>query len=60
MQARMSGDHSGVTSAKTVLGETGPVWWDDDAADVSGLPPTATPYADWWASLTDAERDAGQ
>ena len=40
-----------VYAAKTALGEAGPVWWDDGAADVSGLEPQSTPYADWWRSV---------
>ena len=59
MQARMGGDKSAVLAAKTALGEAGPVWWDDGAADVSGSPPDDTPYAEWWDALTDTERAAG-
>ena len=59
MQARMTGDTAGVLAAKTALGEAGPVWWDDGAADFSDRRPPATPYSDWWASLSNAEREAG-
>lgn len=59
MQARMSGDGDAVTVAKTALGETGPVWWDDGAPDCSGLLPSQTAYAEWWLSLTDLERKNG-
>lgn len=40
-----------IDSAKIALGERGPVWWDDNAPDYSGLDPVETPYADWWQSL---------
>lgn len=59
MQARMAGDKDAVIAAKTVLGEAGPVWWDDGEPDVSGLEPLQTAYADWWLSLTDEERENG-
>ena len=59
MQARMSGDGDAVVAAKTALGETGPVWWDDGEPDCSGLAPSDTAYAEWWASLTDLERENG-
>ena len=48
-----------VEDAKRSLGETGPVWWDDGAPDESGLAPDASSYADWWASLSEADRQAG-
>jgi hypothetical protein len=59
MQARMAKDREAVTAAKTALGETGPVWWSDGAADYSDQPPDQTPYVDWWHSLSDTERSAG-
>lgn len=59
MQARLSGDRGAVIEAKTALGETGPVWWDDGEPDHSGQAPLQTPYADWWSSLTDLERESG-
>lgn len=59
MQARMSGDADAVIAAKTTLGETGPVWWDESEPDCSGLAPSETAYADWWLALTDDERDNG-
>lgn len=40
-----------VLAAKVALGEAGPVWWDDDAPDVSGLDPEQTLYAEWWRSV---------
>ncbi len=59
MQARMSNDRAAVIAAKTLLGEAGPVWWDDGVADCSGHPPPQTPYAEWWLSLTEQEREKG-
>lgn len=63
MQARMAARSAGgedernnateqVYDAKVALGEAGPVWWDDGAADFSGLEPQSTAYADWWLSVT--------
>ena len=48
-----------VHTAKVALGERGPVWWSDGSPDVNRRAPKNTPYADWWASLSDAEREAG-
>lgn len=59
MQARMQDDAVASMDAKIALGEAGPVWWDDGAADCSGLAPTDTPYATWWAKLSQSEQDAG-
>ena len=59
MQGRMGGDRAKVEAAKVALGEAGPVWWTDGAPDFSGQPPAETPYASWWAALSDEERAAG-
>ena len=48
-----------VDAAKRRLGERGPVWWDDGAPDEGGRHPKNTRYSDWWASLSDDERDRG-
>lgn len=40
-----------VDSAKRGLGERGPVWWSDGAADLNRHMARTTPYADWFASL---------
>ena len=48
-----------VDAAKHDLGERGPVWWDDGAPDEGRKHPKNSSYADWWSSLTDAERAAG-
>jgi hypothetical protein len=60
MQARMSGDREALQAAKVTLGESGPVWWSDDAPDLSGAAPGDTPYADWWGSLSELEKAAGE
>ncbi len=41
--------HAAVDRAKHDLGERGPVWWDDGAADYNRHLARNTPYADWWA-----------
>ncbi len=38
-----------VDAAKIGLGERGPVWWDDGAADQNRRKVENTSYADWWA-----------
>ena len=45
-----------VHAAKVALGERGPVWWNDGAAEFSDRHPTDTPYADWWRSLPQERR----
>jgi len=59
MQARMSKDKPAVLEAKIDLGEAGPVWWEDNEPDFSGQHPAETPYATWWNSLSDTEKQAG-
>ncbi len=59
MQARMQNNAEASMEAKFALGEAGPVWWDDGAADCSGLAPNDTPYASWWAELSQIEQEAG-
>ncbi len=60
MQARMARDPHAVLEAKVILGEAGAVWWQDGAPDYSNQPPSTTPYAEWWASLSDTEQDKGR
>ena len=48
-----------VHEAKVALGERGPTWWDGDE-DFNRYAPKNTPYADWWAGLSDGEREAGE
>lgn len=42
-----------VDAAKVALGERGPVWWDDDAPDLTRHLARTTVYAEWFASLPD-------
>ena len=44
-----------VEAAKTALGERGPVWWSDGARDYNRHMVMNTPYADWYAALSDSE-----
>ena len=57
-EARKSSDpdaefaaHRTVDDAKRALGERGPVWWDDGAADLTRDTVKNNPYAEWYASL---------
>ena len=40
-----------VDASKRLLGERGPVWWNDGAPDYNRHMVRATPYADWFAAL---------
>ncbi|RUQ98049.1 hypothetical protein [Labedella endophytica] len=42
-----------VDTAKTALGERGPVWWDDDAPDETRRMARNTRYAEWFATIDD-------
>jgi hypothetical protein len=42
--------HAQVDAAKRGLGERGPVWWTDGAADFNRHMAHYTPYADWYAA----------
>lgn len=42
-----------VNAAKTALGERGPVWWTDGAPDLNRHMARNTPYAAWFAGLSD-------
>ena len=44
-----------VDAAKVGLGERGPVWWRDGAPDLNRHLVRTTPYADWYAALSDGE-----
>ena len=44
-----------VDAAKVALGERGPVWWTDGAPDWNRHMAVNTPYAEWFASLGEAE-----
>lgn len=42
--------HRAVEKAKQDLGERGPVWWNDGAADLNRRMAKNTPYSDWFAA----------
>lgn len=42
-----------VDEVKRALGERGPVWWRDGADDFNRRLVANTPYAHWYAALTD-------
>lgn len=44
-----------VDAAKVGLGERGPVWWHDGAPDLNRHLVRTTPYAAWYAALSDGE-----
>ena len=44
-----------VDAAKGGLGERGPVWWRDGAPDLNRHLVRTTPYAAWYAGLSDGE-----
>lgn len=47
----MRSARAAVDAAKVVLGERGPVWWDDGAPDLNRHLAKNTPYAEWAAGL---------
>lgn len=47
---RLASARANVQTAKVVLGERGPVWWDDGAPDFNRKLARNTPYAEWYAS----------
>jgi hypothetical protein len=53
--ALLSAARENVQRAKEQLGERGPVWWSDDQPDLNRKLVRNSPYAAWWASLS--ERD---
>ena len=60
--AKASGDaeamvaaRKAVDRAKKGLGERGPVWWTDGAPDYNRHMVKNTPYAGWFAALSDDE-----
>lgn len=58
-EAETRAARDGVQAAKERLRERGLVWWDDGAPDETQKAPQNSSYAEWWAGLTEAERDAG-
>ena len=54
--AALKAARSAVNAAKVGLGERGPVWWDDGAADYNRHLIKNTPYARWWENHLAADR----
>jgi len=42
-----------VDKAKVRLGERGPAWWSDGSPDLNRRMVRNTPYADWFAGLSE-------
>lgn len=49
--AALAQARAAVDRAKVALGERGPVWWEDGAADLNRHMVAGTQYADWFAQL---------
>jgi len=47
--------HQAVDEIKRALGERGPVWWVDGAADLNRNMAKNTPYANWYAGLSRSD-----
>ena len=52
-QAALAAAGQAVDVAKIALGERGPVWWTDGAPDYNRHMARTTPYADWFAALSN-------
>lgn len=48
-----------VDAAKRALGERGPAWWDDGAPDFNRRLARNSPYADWYAAVSESAGDGG-
>lgn len=51
--AELQAARKAVDTAKTALGERGPVWWTDGEPDLNRQKVAGSPYADWWKSLSE-------
>lgn len=49
--AALKAARASVNAAKIALGERGPVWWSDGAADFNRYKALSTPYREWFESL---------
>jgi len=63
-RARRAGDRdasaaakAAVDAAKRALGERGDPWWTDGAPDWNRHMARTTPYAGWWANVTETSRE---
>ncbi|WP_369928516.1 hypothetical protein [Xanthomonas sp. NCPPB 2632] len=50
-EERLAAARRSVDGAKRGLGERGPVWWTDGAADLNRHLVKNTPYADWFSGM---------
>ncbi|MBR1141215.1 MAG: hypothetical protein E6614_34235 [Bradyrhizobium sp.] len=48
--------HRAVDQAKRALGERGPVWWSDGSPDLNRHMARNTPYAAWYAAVSQSRR----
>lgn len=56
--AALRAARAAVDAAKHGLGERGPIWWSDGAADYNRRLARNTPYAAWWLALEETNQDA--
>ena len=54
---RLAAARRAVDAAKVALGERGPVWWQDGAADYNRRLARNTPYRDWYARVAPTDGD---
>jgi hypothetical protein len=54
-QALLRGARQAVQTTKIALGERGAVWWDDGAPDYNRHLAKNTPYAQWYAQISERE-----
>ncbi|WLA74212.1 hypothetical protein QIH77_02965 [Bradyrhizobium diazoefficiens] len=50
-QSAEAAAHRAVDDAKRVLGERGPVWWNDGSPDLNRHLAKNTPYAEWYGQI---------
>ena len=63
--AKGSGEEEAISAARRLvaraqvgLGERGPVWWNDGAADFNRVLAKNSPYADWFARAESGQQTA--
>ena len=63
--AKASGEEEAISAARKLvaraqvgLGERGPVWWGDGAADFNRVLAKNSPYADWFARVESGPQTA--
>jgi hypothetical protein len=55
-QSAEAAAHRMVDEAKRALGERGPVWWSDGTPDYNRHMAKNSPYASWYAELSEGGR----